>query len=645
LIIGISITPYFKCILTVQSAGQTDSEFVMYASRILPMKTFISTHILSPLLILTCLFAPAAHGEEVEDTMGLYSSWEEQSVSTGRASKPLSHTPENVTVITSKDIESLNAHTLADVLATIPGIQLENLSGPGGSAYTNVQGSKFNHVRVLVDGVALNNLVDNFPDVGLVPARVIERIEIVKGAASSVWGQALGGVINVITKAPEHGRLIGGSASAGIGKRATADSGAELSGTSDRLGYFLSGGYLGSNGLLPNTRFFSNNLYGKLIYDLYNHGQLSATLNYTNADRGEFEFSPFKADDTVRYRNATLGYRTDLTQLLAAELVMHHTSRRVEVTAAMIDSGDILQNATNRETATGADVKLIWRTTDNLLVAGGDYEHADFTLSNGALVQADELERTVDRWGAYLNNTLTIGALALSTGARFDHTQSGGDQFSPSLGATWQISDTTLLRGYTAKGFSLPALALDRTAEKVWTSQLGIESSVIPYLWMKETVFRNDTWDVTAYNPENGESFSERRITLGSETEARTFPLYNTSLGIGYTFTDTTRSSDASPVKGIPRHTVQLALRYDDLHLLRGVLTGRHIWWNSDPADQGSYGGMIWDLHLGATLFRKEQNSLELFFSGHNLFNSSQYTNQLFPTPDRWFEGGLKVRF
>jgi vitamin B12 transporter len=217
------------------------------------MKTFILTHILSPLLILTCLFAPAAHGEEVEDTLGLYSSWEEQSVSTGRASKPLSHTPENVTVIISKDIEALNAHTLADVLATIPGIQLENLSGPGGIAYSNVHGAKSNHVLVLVDGVALNNLADNFPDVGLVPARIIERIEIVKGAASSAWGQALGGVINVITKAPEHGRLIGGSASAGIGKRTTPDSGAELSGTSGRLGYFLSGGHLGSNGLIPKT--------------------------------------------------------------------------------------------------------------------------------------------------------------------------------------------------------------------------------------------------------------------------------------------------------------------------------------------------------------------------------------------------------
>lgn len=609
------------------------------------MKTFITENIMSLLLIVLCLFTNTAHGEEAEDTLGLYSSWHEQSVSTGRASKPLSHTPENVTVITTREIEALNAHTLADVLATMPGIQLENLGSTGSLVYTSIQGSKFNHVLVLVDGVALNNLADNFPDVSLVPARSIERIEIVKGAASSVWGQALGGVINVITKSPEQGRLLGGSASASLGERTTSDSGAELSGTSGRLGYYLSGGYLGSNGLLPNTQIFTNNAYGKLNYDLHGNGRVSATLSYTNINRGEFAFPPYKADDTARNLNATLAYRTDPTKQLVLEINTHHTARRIEVTAAMIDSGDILKQATNKEQATGADVKLVWHSTDNLLVIGGDFEHAEFTFLNGALVQVDEVERTVDRWGVYLNDTLTLGALAVSSGARFDRTRTGGDQFSPTLGATWQLSDTTILRGYTARGFSLPALLFDRTAEKVWTSQVGIESSIIPCLWLKETLFRNETWDINVIDPQSGARSAEQHLALGSETEARTIPLYNTSLGMGYTFTDTTRSSDDSQVKGVARHSVQLALHYDDLHLFRGVLTGRYIWWNTNPEDMGRYNSLIWDLHLGATIFKRDKNALELFFSGHNLFNNSQFTNQLFPNPGRWFEGGLKVRF
>ncbi len=120
--------------------------------------------------------------------------------------------------------------------------------------------------------------------------------------------------------------------------------------------------------------------------------------------------------------------------------------------------------------------------------------------------------------------------------------------------------------------------------------------------------------------------------------------MWHTSLGASYTFTDTTRTSAGSEVNDLARHTVQLALRYDD-KTYRGVLTGRYIFWNSQPSENGSYGGLIWDLHLGATLYRHEDNSLEVFFSAHNLFNGAQYSDDQIPSTPRWFEGGMKVRF
>jgi vitamin B12 transporter len=549
-------------------------------------------------------------------------------------------------VVTAHEIEALNAHTLADVLATVSGIQLENLAYPGGVVFTNIQGSQYSNVLVLVDGVPLNNLADNFPDVGLVPARIIERIEIVKGAASSAWGQALGGVINVITKSPQQGRLAGGSASASLGDRLTSDNGAEVGGTSGRMGYYLSGGYLGSNGLLPNNQIFSNNAYAKLTCELPNQGEVTSTFSYSHAARGEFA-SPlinFKADDANHYLNATLGYRTLLSEQTELQLNTYHTSRNIDVVAAFLDSGLTVKQSENRENATGANLKLVWRTTDNLLVTGTDYVHAEFTL-NDALEPVNNLSQTADRWGVYLNDTLTFGPLSLSTGARFDHTQSNGDQFSPTIGFTWQLAETTVLRGYTAKGYSLPALTQDINAESVWASQVGIESSAVPYLWFKETLFRNETWNVLATDPQTGATDLERHIALGSETEFRTTPVYDTSLGAGYTFTDTTRTSDGAQVKGIPRHTLQLALRYDDHSLFRALLTGRHIWWNADPSQEGRYYGLVWDLHLGATLLKRENSSLELFVSGHNLFNNSQFSYQFYPNPGRWYEGGLKVRF
>ena len=112
----------------------------------------------------------------------------------------------------------------------------------------------------------------------------------------------------------------------------------------------------------------------------------------------------------------------------------------------------------------------------------------------------------------------------------------------------------------------------------------------------------------------------------------------------GWTYTDTYRTSNGTPVFAAPRNTLQLALRYDD-QTCRGTLTGRHIYWHSDPSFNGRYSSMIWDLHLGATLLKRQHSSLELFFSGHDLFNSPYFQDEFTPSTGRWFEGGMRVRF
>jgi vitamin B12 transporter len=608
-------------------------------------------HSLRALLTALCLvlfiMPCTAWGEDEEETLGLFNAWQETSTASSRAPKPLSQTAENVSVVTRSEIEALNAHTLADVLATIPGVQIAQRGGPGGIAFAFIQSSNFDQILVMVDGVPLNSLGDNFSDVAMVPAGIIERIEIVKGAASSAWGQALGGVINVITKSPEQGRPIGGSASASIGEHTTSDTRAELGGTNGRLGYYLSGGWLGTNGLSPdNLAISSSNAYAKLTYDLPGQGQIWSTFSYNRDRRGVF-FLPspdwdFKENQDIRNLSATLGLRRPLGERLELEILARHSTWNIDTYDALVSTGALFGITKGLSQVSGGSAKLVWRGENNLLVAGGDYEHAELR-STDAFANVDLKNRVLDRWGIFLNDTLTIGRLAIIPGIRFDQTASNGDQFSPSLGVTWQLNNTTLLRGYTAKGFSLPSLDLERPTQKVWTSQIGIESEAVSHLWLKGSLFRNETWNIIDTSNQDI-TIPERRIALGTELEARTTPVWNTSLGAGYTFTDTTRSNDGSQVFAYPRHTVQLALRYTD-QVFRGVLTGRHIWWNADPSFGAKYYGLLWDLHLGATLFKREHTSLELFFSGHNLFNGVQESDSLTPNTSRWFEGGMKVRF
>jgi len=114
--------------------------------------------------------------------------------------------PAGVTVIDRKTIEERGYTSLVDALSAVPGVRVAQSGGPGSQASVFIRGTNSNHVLVLIDGVPVNDPADpggafNF---GVDTLADVERIEIVRGPMSSVYGSAaLGGVINIITK---HGK-------------------------------------------------------------------------------------------------------------------------------------------------------------------------------------------------------------------------------------------------------------------------------------------------------------------------------------------------------------------------------------------------------------------------------------------------------
>jgi len=605
-----------------------------------------------PFLIIAvfCLFlcvAPARGDEEDLRSLELYNGTATDVVSANRSPRPASQTAENITVVTAQEIEALNAHTLADILIGITGIQLEMNGTPGTSANIEIQGSNFNHVLVLVDNIPINNLADNFPDISAIPAQIIERVEIVKGAASTSWGSALGGVINVITKAPQSERPFEGVVSGSLGKRGTSDGRGEVSGTLNRFGYYLSGGNLHSKGLLPNNGVDQNNFYGKLHYDLPAQGGLTLSSLYTDNSSGQFAFDPFKANQKEHQFLSTLSLQYPLSDHLFLEGAAKSRISNQEITQAVFS--DI--SVTNAdESSTGGSLSLSWLNELQRIVAGVDFDHAKTHLISSQ-VQAGQPNKSADRVGVYLNDTFTLGSFAVIPSLRFDHTGTGENLFNPSLGITYALTENSVLRGYTSRGYSLTSLNQDNSTEKVWTSQVGIESGDLPYLWLKGTLFRNDTWNVTARVPDpdsNSGAFmtvKQRQLKQGVELEGRTLPFLNTSFSAGYTFIDARNGDSGARLTGVPRHTADVGIRYQDRNNLRALLTGRYIDWNSAPDLNGKYGAVIWDLHLGKKFKLSEYASLELFLSVRNLFNGNQYLYEVYKNTGRWGEAGVRCNF
>jgi vitamin B12 transporter len=110
----------------------------------------------------------------------------------------------SVEVIGRRTLDRRQPLTAADALRAVPGLHVDQLGGPGGAANVYIRGAEPNHTLVLVDGVRVNDLNDargGGYDFSSVAVEDIERIEVLRGAHSASFGaDAMGGVINIVTK-------------------------------------------------------------------------------------------------------------------------------------------------------------------------------------------------------------------------------------------------------------------------------------------------------------------------------------------------------------------------------------------------------------------------------------------------------------
>ncbi len=144
----------------------------------------------------------------------------------------------DVTVITREEIEKAGATTLPALLAQQPGLQIVTNGGIGKSTSVFTRGTNAGHTLLLVDGMPLGSATLGQPSLHNLPLAQIERIEILRGPASSLYGSdAIGGVIQVFTKKGEGPMAL--EAFAGFGSYGTSELSAGVSGASGIVAYSL----------------------------------------------------------------------------------------------------------------------------------------------------------------------------------------------------------------------------------------------------------------------------------------------------------------------------------------------------------------------------------------------------------------------
>ena len=122
-------------------------------------------------------------------------------VTASRLTETLESTLRDVSVINHEQIERAGQSTLVEILQTQPGIEIINNGGSGKASGIFMRGTNSNHVLVLVDGIRLNSATLGTTTFENLPVALIDRIEIVRGPATTLYGQdAIGGVIHILTK-------------------------------------------------------------------------------------------------------------------------------------------------------------------------------------------------------------------------------------------------------------------------------------------------------------------------------------------------------------------------------------------------------------------------------------------------------------
>ncbi len=375
---------------------------------------------------------------------------------TGEAADP-ADLPVPVTVVDREEIEDSGADTVADLLRQVPGVTVMRSGAEGTVTSVFTRGTGSNHTLVLFDGVRLNSPYFGGYDFSQLVTAGVERIEIVRGPYSALWGaDAVGGVVDVV---PRRG---GNGIGAEIALEGGGDGWARAEGTvswgDGRTDVLVSGFHREADQGLPNSDFSTDQW---LLDAGYSWGRGSRVALVVQDLSAEVEI-PFtgasptpnrhqSSDQTVFALPLTLG----LSQRWSVELVASHVDRGFSFrdpddpwgfTASDTDADTDSLRAVSHHHLGDSDLSwgLEWRsdTVDDRSVFGTNLDGRE-TNTSSLFVQ--------DVWTASKAVTVIVGV-------RWDDADEWGSELSPRLAVGWRFARGWRLDAGYGEAFRQPSV-------------------------------------------------------------------------------------------------------------------------------------------------------------------------------------------
>lgn len=508
-------------------------------------------------------------------------------VTATRVETPLDQTTNSVTVIKADEIERHQQRTVVDVLRTVPGLSVVQSGPVGNQTSVFIRGANANQTLVLIDGMRANDpsttngafnfahlLTDN-----------IDRIEVVRGPLSTLYGSdAIGGVINIITRKGAGGPTVTASVEAGSFHTYLGHAGIE--GAQGRFNYNVSlvhldtdsvsstparrrGGRDDESDPYRNTTFSS-----RLGAAIAANAEVSLFTRYIGTEKAidGVPEDPNTRERADQWFNRLVG----TVDLFDGTWTQTFGAGFVQIDRRDTDAPDAYAATSSRTVNKGTRTKFDWqndiRPTDNLVVTiGAETEEERF---QGELVD-DAHARTS---GIFLQNSLTAwDRVYLTLGARIDDHDQFGTFDTYRVSAAYLHRETgTKLKAGIGSGFKAPTLFQlfghntfftgnpDLRPEESVGWEIGVEQSFAEKrVTIGTTYFHNDIKNLIMSDPAFTTNINVgKAVTSGFESFLELRPFAQLTIRVDHTYLRAEDASDGTQLVRRPKHKLGVLADY-----------------------------------------------------------------------------------
>lgn len=356
-----------------------------------------------------------------------------------------------INVVDAEEIRNRQLVSVVDLLATLPGVSLARSGGPGRTASLFVRGTESNHTLVLWNGIPLNDPLFGGYDFAFLPVDGAERVEVVRGPASALYGSSsLGGVVQVLTGRQQgiRARLEGGENGY---QRFGLTAGAKLG----PVHLDLAGHRRRGDGELANDDFASDDLMARLTGRWSDAGSLGVLVR---ANESAVGLPWYSGVPSLRQRSDWQERELVLPVDMVSEnwSVEGQASQYATELAYRNPDDPFFSFSDSEGEALRARGVATYRTTSWSLASGAEWERLEGFTTSDFGVAIDHLRQR--NAAVFAEARLPLAEWQLQAGFRYDDNDVYGNHVSPRGGLVWSPSDTVSVRASYGEGFRAPSI-------------------------------------------------------------------------------------------------------------------------------------------------------------------------------------------